>query len=168
MSDRALAARHIAARAQSFHRVGSVYRLVYGSAALKMSAHNSHIPLINITRKPRRRVAVQGADNNAGRALVEPADAAKHRALSLAFQVPRHRVCERVALVVVGRVHGKKRRFVDGEQICVLVYYIYIYVDRLDSLALRGQRHRDHIARVQAVYGSERLASAGYAAVDAL
>ena len=38
--------------------------------------------------------------------------------------------------MVMGRVHREKWRFVDGEQIGVLIYYIYIYIHRLDRFGL--------------------------------
>ena len=167
MSHRALAPRHIAARAQSFHRVGAVDRLVYCAAPLEASAGDGYISFIYIARKACRRIAVQGADNNARCAFVEPADAAEHCALPLALQMPGDCVCERVALMVMGRVHREKWRFVDGEQIGVLIYYIYIYIHRLDRFGLDGQSHCNNIARVQAVYCTQRLAAACYAAVDA-
>ena len=43
-----------------------------------------------------------------------------------------------------------------------------IYEILLDRFGLDGQSHRNNIARVQAVYCTQRLAAAGYAAVDAL
>ena len=99
MRYRALAPGHIAARAQSFHRVGAVDRLVYCAAPLEVSADDGYISFIYIARKACRRIAVQGADNNARCAFVEPADAAEHCALPLALQMPGDCVCERVALM---------------------------------------------------------------------
>ena len=86
----------------------AVDRLVYCAAPLEASADDGYISFIYIARKACRRIAVQGADNNARCAFVEPADAAEHCALPLALQMPGDCVCERVALMVMGRVHREK------------------------------------------------------------
>ena len=98
---------------QSLHGVGTVNGRIYGACVLKTAAHNGIIFLADRPRHKGGAMLVQRAYNYARCALVKSAHSAEHCWLALTLQVIDKRVCKGITLVIVCRMTGKKRTFVD-------------------------------------------------------
>ena len=144
-------------RSERFHRIGTVNRLVYRSVLFCSSVYNSVVFLFDRFRYYCGAVLIQRTYHDSRCALVKSTDSPENRLFSLGFQIKCKRIRQRVALMIMSRMAGKKRTFVDSDQIIVLIDYINRYIHRFYSAIRTGNLDFQLVACVKKINRPDML-----------
>ena len=81
--------------------------------------------------KPCGSIAIERAENYPGRIPIQSAHTAHDALAPLLLKIGGHRICERIALMVMGWVHGEAGGLIEDQQIIVLIADIERELKRL-------------------------------------